>query len=716
MRTRFVRTSALTTVLMVASAAFMLAIGQAAAFASVGTDQTKYHPGDTVSIAGDQMQAGEAVSITITDGNSSQVFSDTVNADSSGAFQDSYTIPMDATSDTDTVTAFGQDSGASYQSTFNIDPINCVNSNALGNQATSNVVQASFTNNGPVTSYSFTSNNEGSNNGVPGLIDYCVYAGTPPTSELPVSGSTSVVGNDGTPWEYDTNADHAFGFTRPGGNPTNVPLDGTTVAMGNAQWSGNAPAAQVIVLHINDPAACQAAYPNNGAVSTCFVTPGTGGGGGGGGGGNKDLTVSKTAAPSFKRTFAWTIAKAVDKTTIKKIGGTATFNYTVTVGHDAGTDSYFKVTGNITVSNPNAVDFTGVDVADVSSIGGNCTLIDDGTDITIPANDSVVIAYKCVYGTNPGSDTDTATATWDKAANDTPDNSASGTAGATFGAPTNLVDETIAVNDTYAGSLGTVSVGDANPTLLTYSRTVDVPVNDCVSYDNTATFTTNDTGTTDSAGQTVQVCGPAKTGALTMGFWKNTNGQNLIKQYCGNLGPYLSGLGNQGPFSDAPASCSGTGGLASYVTGVINGASATNMNKMLKAQMMATALDVWFSGPGWTATKSGGIKPPSQFLSHNNLGTFKMDTTAICPMVDNLNTGTATCKNNTPSTNAVTAGAVPLPVMSMNAILNHAATAPAPFNGQTGNGSSWYNGNKTTEEVLKNIFDQFNNEEAFGQF
>ena len=69
--------------------------------------------------------------------------------------------------------------------------------------------------------------------------------------------------------------------------------------------------------------------------------------------------------------------------------------------------------------------------------------------------------------------------------------------------------------------------------------------------------------------------------------------------------------------------------------------------------MLATALDVWFSGPGWTSTKSGGVKPPSQFLSHNNLGTFNMITTAICPMVDSLSTGTATCKNNTPSTNAV---------------------------------------------------------------
>jgi len=273
------------------------------------------------------------------------------------------------------------------------------------------------------------------------------------------------------------------------------------------------------------------------------------------------------------------------------------------------------------------------------------------------------------------------------------------------------------VSDTIGGSLGTACVGGANPKTFTYSNTVNVPQFGCKSYDNTATFTTDDTGATGSAGQTVTVCGPAQTGALTIGFWKTTNGQNLIKTYCTNgansLGAYLAGLGGgSGPFSNAPTACST---LATYVYNILSGASASNMNNMLKAQMLGTALDVWFSGPGWTSTKSGSIKPPSNFLSHNNLGTFKMDTTAVCPMVDNLSTGTATCKNSTPSTNAVTAGAVPTSPMSMQAILDYASTTPSPFNGSTSS-SVWYSGNKTLEEVLKNIFDQFNNQDAFGSF
>jgi hypothetical protein len=50
----------------------------------------------------------------------------------------------------------------------------------------------------------------------------------------------------------------------------------------------------------------------------------------------------------------------------------------------------------------------------------------------------------------------------------------------------------------------------------------------------------------------------------------------------------------------------------------------------------------------------------------------------------------------------------------MQEILDYAATVP-PFNGSTSN-SVWYAGDRTLQEVLKNVFDQFNNEDAFGSF
>ena len=83
-------------------------------------------------------------------------------------------------------------------------------------------------------------------------------------------------------------------------------------------------------------------------------------------------TADKTAVGSFDRTYTWTIDKAVDKTKVTgEVGGTATFNYTVTVQHDAGTDGNGAVSGTIHVTNGNGVDVT-VDVSD-SFQGADCT-------------------------------------------------------------------------------------------------------------------------------------------------------------------------------------------------------------------------------------------------------------------------------------------------------------------------------------------------------
>jgi hypothetical protein len=583
-----------------------------------------------------------------------------------------------------------------------------------GNPQVSNLVGASYTTSGNTATYKFDSFvNRNPVDGVPGLIEYCIYPGSQPDAN---SVTALAIGANGGAWTDPPQFDN-FSFQRPDGNPSNIPLDGTTgTVMGTATWSAGVPANQTILLHINDAAECDNLYGGN--PGTCFVLPGTA---------TREAeppTVAKDANPSFDRTHAWEIQKDVDKTIVKQIGGSATFNYTITVTHDNGTDGNWQVAGTITVSNPNSDDITGVDLTDAVDNGGTCT-VTNGTGLTVPGNGSVQRSYSCTYSSapSPSNGTNTATATWpEQTLSPSGDHLAAGSApgDATFDFGTtspNLIDECVDVTDSFQGSLGSACVGGSNPTTFTYARTITVPQFDCQSYDNTATFTTTDSGAIDSASQTVTVCGPAKTGALTIGFWKQTNGQNLVKYYCqngsNNLGTYLAGLGSgSGPFSNAPTGCTS---LKTYVFNILSGASATNMNSMLKAQMLATALDVWFSGPGWTSTTVSGIKPPSKFLSNNNLGNFKMDTTAICPMVDNLSTGTATCKNNTPSTDAVAAGAVPSSPMKMQDILGFAATTPSPFNGSTSS-SIWYGGNRTKEEILKNTFDQFNNQLAFGSF
>jgi hypothetical protein len=63
---------------------------------------------------------------------------------------------------------------------------------------------------------------------------------------------------------------------------------------------------------------------------------------------------------------------------------------------------------------------------------------------------------------------------------------------------------------------------DTRPKTFTYSRTIG-PYDNCGDFavDNTATFTTNDTGATDSNGHTVNVHVPCAGGCtLTQGYWK----------------------------------------------------------------------------------------------------------------------------------------------------------------------------------------------------
>jgi hypothetical protein len=461
------------------------------------------------------------------------------------------------------------------------------------------------------------------------------------------------------------------------------------------------------------------------------------------------LTVTKDANGAYNKTFAWTVSKAVDKTLVQQVGGgSATFNYTVTVNHDNGTISDVKVDGTISVFNPNLdenndplpVDINGV--TDTLSDGTDCDVTGGGPQPPpLPLSDTKTdFTYSCDLGSTLPSDEldNTVTVDW---SNQVLDNGAqldAGSADFTFtGVPPypgiafseNEIDECANVTDSYAGTLGTPCVGDANPTTYPYQRTIAVPANDCRSYDNTATSTANDTGATDSASQTVTVCGPAKTGALTMGFWKGPNGNSLIQNYCApasgtSLQTYLQNVGTstEGPFKDAPLACgNSTSGLVKYVNTILGAASASDMNKMLKAQMLATALDVYFSGPGYSSTSSGSgknqIKAPSSFLPNGGIDGFVMDLKAICPMVDNVSAGTATCKNNKPSTDAFAAGAVPWASRSVGGILQFAATTgTSPWATGAFTSPTWYGTDRTKQEILKNVFDQFNNQLAFGSF
>jgi hypothetical protein len=450
------------------------------------------------------------------------------------------------------------------------------------------------------------------------------------------------------------------------------------------------------------------------------------------------LAIDKDADGSNDNTYTWTIDKSVDKTFVQQVGGSATFNYTVVVTRDGGTISNVVVSGSISVFNlnvdgdGNTVPVTIDAVTDELSDGTICSVTGGGSQALTSVE--TTFAYSCSLSALPASALDnTAKVTW---STQTLSNSQELTGADADFTATGIVftetkiDDQVTVKDTWNGvetTLGTVPPFDNGSTTtktFTYSHTVSIPSNDCVTYNNTAVFTANTTATTGSDNVSVQVCGPHRTGALTIGFWKGPNGNSLIASYCApsgktSLSTYLTTLGSvPGPFAAATGTCSQ---LVTYVNGIINGASATDMNKMLKAQMLATALDVYFSTStlGYTTVGVGSgknvVKPPSNFLPNGGIGTFVMDLTAICPMVDNTTTGTATCSGNKPSTNGFASGALPWASRSVSNILTFAATnGVSPWATGAFTSPTWYGTDRTKQEILKNVFDQINNQLAFG--
>ncbi|MFN8084765.1 MAG: hypothetical protein U0Q14_11110 [Dermatophilaceae bacterium] len=345
------------------------------------------------------------------------------------------------------------------------------------------------------------------------------------------------------------------------------------------------------------------------------------------------LTVTKTAASSITRTYKWKIVKSAPNglTYGPTLASTVTVPYTVTLSPDGYTDSLWSVTGVITVTNPN--DWEAVTVKSVTdqldaSIGGTCTVTGGTTAKTLTAKGTAgataTYAYACtlpITGPTGYSGNNTATATWDATAAHTGTTaSATGQAAVNFetGAVTK-VNQVITVNDQVAGStakllgtvdwftgiktLGTGVTGTIGGWVFTYSNTYTVPKNGCVSFTNTASIKE----TYQKSSVTVQVCGPQQIGDGTIGFWSNPNGQGLIKNgkytrtlvgttyvnVC-NVGTWLKAEFNVFDDLVANATCAQ---VAAYVSNVIKAANASGatMNAMLKAQMLAAALNYYYT-------------------------------------------------------------------------------------------------------------------------
>src|SRR5207244_13386555 len=85
------------------------------------------------------------------------------------------------------------------------------------------------------------------------------------------------------------------------------------------------------------------------------------------------------------------------------------------------------------------------------------------------------------------------------------------------------------------------------------------------------------------------------------------------------------------PFQALPATAT-CAQVGTYVTGIIKSANSSGsaMNAMLKGQMLATSLDVYFSDPTLGGNKINAPTP---------LGLVKIELTQVCAMIDGSSGG-----------------------------------------------------------------------------
>lgn len=228
------------------------------------------------------------------------------------------------------------------------------------------------------------------------------------------------------------------------------------------------------------------------------------------------LEVTKDAATSLTKTHVWTIDKAADQTELTLAPGQQfRVNYTVVVDTMA-VDSDWAVEGNIEAYNPAPIPATITEVIDVVS-PDIAAMVDCGVMFPYELPSSETLA--CTYAADlPDAATRLNTATVS-----TEGDVAGGTADADVdfaNATVTVVDMCIDVNDTNVGFLGTVCA-DAAPVTFEYS--IFVGPYECGTYvlDNTASFITNDTGTTGEDSWTITILVPCEVGCtLTQGYWK----------------------------------------------------------------------------------------------------------------------------------------------------------------------------------------------------
>lgn len=345
-------------------------------------------------------------------------------------------------------------------------------------------------------------------------------------------------------------------------------------------------------------------------VSFCFGEPGQS---------FDELTINKTAVPTYSRDFDWTIDKSVDPASVTTAANTATFHYTVQVNKGPAQDTGHAVTGTIDIANVNpvAVTITGVtDAIEGNPAAAACVLL-DAVPASIAANSVVQIDYSCTFASAAAAlatDSNTATVSWTDPGTGAA-LSASDIESYTWpDPPATVTDDSVTVDDAFNGQLpvglvpGTISASHT----YNYDRTVAVPASGCFTYDNTATVHETEGDSSDSA--SVVVCRATNDG-FTRGFWTNKNGAKWINANLGAVQGMINTYSNV--LAGVPATAAG-------IKATIEGSNSSgDAFTQFRAQFLATALSVlkspggalgnqFVSGPG------GACKSITQWLVYGN--------------------------------------------------------------------------------------------------
>jgi hypothetical protein len=309
-----------------------------------------------------------------------------------------------------------------------------------------------------------------------------------------------------------------------------------------------------------------------------------------------EVMVTKTASAAFKRTWSWDILKAADQQSIKlSTGQTFTMPYTVTVSATGYTDSDWSASGEIKVFNPAPMAATIEGVTDVVD-GGYAATVDCG--VSFPYSLAAGATLTCSYSVSLPDGTNRNNVAEASTSGDV--GPGSGSATVDFGsAAIDGVDDCVDVTDDKYGALGQVCAGDA-PKTFGYSMNIG-PYAVCGQYtfDNTASFVTNDTGATGSSSASVAIDVPCQIGCtLTPGYWKTHSEYGpapyddtwALQPAGADTAFFLSGLSYYGALWTAPKGNAYYILAHAYIAAEMNQLNGADFTEAAQAFADATAL------------------------------------------------------------------------------------------------------------------------------